>query len=266
MATAHLRHQLHLHRHQVTLRLLALLLLGLPTAALAQNKSYTKAKRGKNGQVKSVTVNNLPGYDERWYRPGFNIGLNMSRYRLEHSQYYVDRIKGGTGIAANAKVAPGFAVGFVNDVRLADHWNLRFIPGVSFLTRQVEFEKVGNATEEINNQEIGSTQLDVPLLIKFKSDRRRNTRMYLVGGVRQSFNIGNRRRDPERNQMQVGTSDFAIEYGVGLDLFYPFFKFAPELRFSHGLTNLAQPGAPDVYSRSFQRIRSNTVTLYFTFE
>jgi hypothetical protein len=265
MATAYLRHQLHLHRHQVRLRLWALLLLALPTAALAQNKTYSSAKRGKNGQVKSITVNNLPAYDERWYRPGFCIGLNASRYRLEHSQYYVDRLRNGQGVAANAKFSPGFSVGFVNDIRLADHWNLRFVPGVSFLTRQVEFKPVGAASDSIQDQEIGSTQLDLPLLIKFKSERRRNTRVYLVGGVRHSFNVGNRKRDPLRSQMQVGTSDFAIEYGVGLDLFYPFFKFAPELRFSHGLTNLAQ-AAPDVYSRSFQRIRSSSVTLYLTFE
>lgn len=242
-----------------------MLLLALPTAALAQKKSYSSAKRGKNGEVKSVTVNNLPGYDERWFRPGFYIGVNASRYRLEHSQEYVNRLSNGTGIAANAKVSPGFAVGFVGDVRLADYWNLRFTPGVSFLTRQIEFKSLGNATEEINDQEIGSTQVDLPLLLKFKSQRRRNTRVYMVGGVRPSFNVGNRRRDPERNPMQVGTSDFALEYGVGLDLFYPFFKFAPELRFSHGLSNLSV-AAPDVYSRSFQRIRSNTVTLYFTFE
>lgn len=265
MATAYVRHQLHLHGHQIKPRLLALLLLALPTAALAQKSGYTKAKRGKNGQVKSITVNNLPAYDERVYRPGFCIGLNASRYRLEHSQLYTNRISNGTGIAANAKVSPGFAVGFVNDLRLGDYWNLRFIPGVSFLTRQIEFKPVGSVAEEINDQEIGSTQVDLPLLVKFKSERRRNTRVYMVGGVRHSFNVGNRRKDPERNQMQVGTQEFALEYGVGLDLFYPFFKFAPELRFSHGLSNLSV-AAPDVYSQSFRRIRTNTVTLYFTFE
>ncbi|OON70386.1 hypothetical protein B0919_05350 [Hymenobacter sp. CRA2] len=232
---------------------------------MAQKKSYTSAKRGKNGQVKSVTVDNLTGYDDKWFHPGFYIGLNASRYRLEHSQAYVDRLRGGTGISANAKMSPGFAVGFVGDVRLADYWNLRFTPGVSFLTRQVEFKKVGAAPDSVQDQEIGSTQIDLPLLIKFKSDRRRNTRVYMVGGVRPSFNVGNRKKDPERSQMQVGNADFAIEYGVGLDLFYPFFKFAPELRFSHGLSNLSKPGN-DIYSTSFQRIRTNTVTLYLTFE
>ncbi|GAB2968151.1 hypothetical protein GCM10027048_43730 [Hymenobacter coalescens] len=265
MATAHVRHQLHLHRHQVKLRLLALLLIALPTAALAQKKSYTSAKRGKNGQVKSVTVNNLTGYDDRWFHPGFYIGLNASRYRLEHSQTYVNNLQNGQGIAANAMVSPGFAVGFVGDVRLTDYLSLRFTPGVSFLTREVEFKKIGAVGDSIQNQQIGSTQLDLPLLFKFKSERRRNTRVYMVGGVRPSFNVGNRKKDPERSQLQVGGSDFAIEYGVGLDLFYPFFKFAPELRFSHGLTNLSQ-SANDVYSQSFQRIRSNTVTLYLTFE
>ncbi|WP_262922895.1 hypothetical protein [Hymenobacter cellulosilyticus] len=43
------------------------------------------------------------------------------------------------------------------------------------------------------------------------------------------------------------------------------FKFAPELRFSHGLSNLLVPGK-DVYSRSLQSMKSNTVTLYLNFE
>ncbi|UYZ60449.1 type IX secretion/gliding motility protein PorT/SprT [Hymenobacter latericus] len=265
MATAHVWHKLHLHRHQVTLRLGVLLLLALPTAALGQKSSYSKASRGKNGRVKSVTVNNLPGYDTRWFHPGFFVGVNGSRYRLEHSQAYVNNLQNGQGIAANAKFSPGFAVGFIGDARLTDYLSIRFTPGVSFLTRQVEFKKIGSVADTIVDQEISFTQLDLPLLFKLKSERRRNTRVYLVGGVRPSVNVGTRRRDPVSSQLKLGNSDLAIEYGVGLDLFYPFFKFAPELRFSHGLPNMLQSGN-DVYTNSFQRVRSSTVTLYLNFE
>lgn len=266
MATAHLRHQLHLHRHQITLACAAALLLALPTTALAQKKSYSGANRSKNGRVKSVTVNNLPGYDDRWFHPGFYLGVNASRYRLEHSREYTRNLNNGiVGISANARVSPGFSVGFVGDVRLGDYFNLRFTPGVSFLTRKITFKPISGSAEGVFDQEIGTTQVDLPLLLKFKSDRRRNSRVYVVGGIRPSFNVGQRRRDPERSQLQVGSSDFAIEYGLGMDLFYPFFKFAPELRFSHGLPDLLQEGS-DRYTASFQRIRSNTVTLYFNFE
>jgi hypothetical protein len=230
----------------------------LPFGAQAQKK--TRANVSKKGVVKSINVDNLPDYDNRWFHPGFYVAPNFSSYRIEQSETYVR----AQGVTANSIISPGFSVGFVGDVRLANHFNLRFTPGVSFLTRRIEFKPL-YTSDSIETQEIGSTQLDFPLLLKFKSDRRRNTRVYVVGGVKPSFNVGNRRKDPERNLLRADNSDIAIEYGVGLDLFYPLFKFAPELRFSHGLTNLLQP-TPDVYSRSLQRMRAHTVTLFLTFE
>jgi hypothetical protein len=237
-----------------------LFLLLLPLGTHAQTQRKTRAKISKRGNVKSITVDNLADYDNRWFHPGFYIAPNFSSYRIEQSEAYVN----AQGVTANSIISPGFAVGFVGDVWLADHFNLRFAPGVSFLTRRIEFKPL-YTSDSIQTQEIGSTQLEFPLLLKFKSQRRRNTRVYVVGGVKPSFNVGNRRKDPDRNLLRADNTDLAIEYGVGLDLFYPLFKFAPELRFSHGLTNLLQP-TPDVYSRSLQSMRAHTVTLYFTFE
>lgn len=259
MATPHVRHKLHLYSAQIaSLGLLGFFLLLLPLGAQAQRK--TRANVSKKGNIKSITVDNLADYDNRWFHPGFYIAPNFSSYQLEHSQAYVS----AQGVTANAIISPGFSVGFVGDVRLANHFNLRFTPGVSFLTRRIDFKPL-LTSDSIETQEIGSTQLDFPVLLKFKSDRRRNTRVYVVGGVKPSFNVGNRRKDPERNLLQADNSDIALEYGIGLDLFYPLFKFAPELRFSHGLTNRLQPNT-DVYSRSLQRLRAHTVTLYLTFE
>ncbi|SNR31976.1 MULTISPECIES: porin family protein [Hymenobacter] len=266
MATPHVRHQLHLYRAKVgRLALLALAAATIPFAAEAQKKSRSSASRGKNGQVKSVTTENLPGYDSRALHLGMHVAPNFSRYKIEQAPGYPSQ-----GVSANSIISPGFTVGFLADVRLADYLSFNFAPGVSFMTRRIEFKPYGysqNTTqypsdpEEITTQEIGATQVNMPLLLKLKSQRRRNTRVYLVGGVNPNFNIGNRRKDPEVNLLRAASSDFAVEYGVGLDLFYPFFKFSPELRFSHGLKNLLEPGT-DVYSRSLQSMKSNTVTLY----
>lgn len=223
--------------------------------------------------MKSITVENLPGYDDKWFHPGFYIAPHASRFVIEQSPAYIANQGTSRGLTANSVMSPGFSVGFVGDARLGDYFNLRFAPGVSFVTRQIEFKPNGYSPDpanpddpkEIVTQEVGGTMVDFPLLLKFKSDRRRNTRVYLVGGLKPSVSVGSRRKDPEKNQLTAASSDLAVEYGVGLDLFYPFFKFAPELRFSHGLTNLYEP-ANNVYSRSLQSMRSNSVTLYLTFE
>jgi hypothetical protein len=223
--------------------------------------------------VKSITVNNLPGYDDRWFHPGFYIAPHSSRFVLEQSPAYIQNQNTNRGLTANSLNGAGFSVGFVGDARLGDYFNLRFAPGVSFISRQIEFKPRGytsdpadpNDPDELVNQEIGSTQADFPLLLKFHSERRRNTRVYVVGGLKPSVTVGNRRKDEEKNQITTANSDLAVEYGIGLDLFYPFFKFAPELRFSHGLKNLYQ-AENNIYSNSLQSLRSNTVTLYLTFE
>lgn len=238
----------------------------LSLGAQAQKKSRTSASRNKRGVVKSVTTDNLVGYDDRGLHLGMYVAPNFSRYKIERAPGYPSQ-----GVSANSVVSPGFSVGFLGDLRLGNYGALTFAPGVSFLTRRIEFKNQGysqnlvaypNDPDEIEDQEIGSTQVDFPLLFKLKSERRRNTRMYLVGGVKPSINIGGRRKNPEVNLLEAADTDIAIEYGVGLDLFYPFFKFSPELRFSHGLTNLYVPGNNDVYSRSLQSMKSNTVTLY----
>lgn len=266
MATPHVRYQLHLHGAKITrLAIVALALGTLPLGVQAQKKSSSGASRGKNGRVKSVTVNNLPGYDDRWLHLGMYVAPNFSRYKIEQAEGYPQQ-----GISVNSIISPGGSVGFLADVRIGQYGAFNFAPGVSFITRRVEVKNFSYSPQtstdplpdDLQDQEIGTTQLDLPLLFKLKSERRHNSRVYIIGGVKPSFTIGNRQKEGDLNLLEAGRSDIAIEYGVGMDLFYPFFKFSPELRFSHGLTNLYVPGNTDVYSRSLQSMRSNTVTLY----
>lgn len=277
MATPHVRHQLGLHGAQVAPRrrpqasktvrwpwLALVVLLGLPLAAQAQRKRKDDVNRGKNGVIKSITVDNLPAYNDRFFRPGFYIAPLFSRFFIEQSATYVQQ----ANIAANSIISPGLAVGFIGDIRLgkpATPLHLRFAPGVSFLTRRVEFQGLSGQADTVYTQEVGTTQLEFPLLLKYQSRRRRNTRVYFIGGVKPSMTLGTRLSDPLRNQVRVSKQDLTIEYGFGLDLFYPLFKFGPELRFSHGLRNLLEPRG-DGYSQRLQSLKTNTVTLYLNIE
>lgn len=242
------------------LGLLALALL-LPGTARAQNK----VDRSKKGKVRGITVNNLPAYDDRWFHPGLYVALSGTRYFIEPSQYYIDK----GHVTANAIVSPTFGVGIIGDVRLGGYQSpfiLRFAPGVVFASRRVEFTPRGySVPDSIKTQEITSTVIQFPLLLKYQSDRRRNTRVYMIAGLSPSLTVGNRRDDGFRNVLRATDRDLALEYGVGLDLFYPLFKFAPELRFSHGLRNVLV-SRPDVFSRSLQSMRTNAVTLYINIQ
>lgn len=246
-------------------RLLVLaLVLALPLAAQAQRKRSDDIKRTKKGVVKSITVDNLPAYNNRFFRPGFYIAPLYSRFFVEQSAYYIQQ----GNIAANSVVSPGLAVGFIGDIRLGPPttpFHLRFAPGVSFLSRKVEFKGLSSQADTVYTQEVGTTQLEFPLLLKYQSQRRRNTRVYFIGGIKPSTTVGTRLSDPLRNQLRATKQDLTLEYGFGLDLFYPLFKFGPELRFSHGLRNVLAPRS-DAYSQRLQSLKTNSVTLYLNFE
>lgn len=275
MATPHVRNQLHLYGAQITsssicrglVPLLLLLLLAGP--ALAQRKRSDAIDRSRKGHIKGITVENLSNYNDRFFRPGIYIAPNFSRFFLEQSAAYFQAAQNGRGLAANSIISPGFAVGFIGDIRLGNPstpFHLRFAPGLNFMTRRVEFKSAGvGQPDTIRNQEVGTTQLELPLLLKYQSNRRRNTRFYMIGGVKPSIAVTQRQSTPAINQLTVARNDVLLEYGFGLDLFYPYFKFGPELRFSHGLRNILAP-RDNQYSNSLQSLRTNTVTLYLNIE
>ena len=246
MAFSYLRYQLYLHRYKVVFLFCVILFLVAPKFnVLAQNKKYIRQ--------------NLSNHDEKTMHYGFYLAVNASRFNLEHSSYYVERLR--DSMLVNPKFYPGFSIGFILNRRITDFIDLRFLPGVSFYSRGVEYK---TSTQTVT-QEMGATAIEFPLLFKFKSLRRGNVRMYFVGGAKAGVDIGNKKKANASTELEVNSQDFAIEYGVGLDMFYPFFKFAPELRFSNGLTNRYASGV-NPYSRSVQAVRSNTVTLYLNFE
>lgn len=246
------------------------MLLGLLLAtgpALAQRKRSDAIDRNKKGRIKGITVENLSNYNQRFYRPGLSIAPSFSRFFIEQSPLYIQNIQQGQGVSANAIISPGLGVYFTNDIRLGGPrtpFHLRFVPGLSFMTRQIEF-RGGGKPDTLRTQEVSTTQLELPLLLKYQSERRRNTRMYMIAGIKSSFAVTQRQNTPAINQLTVAKSDLMLEYGFGLDLFYPYFKFGPELRFSHGLRNILAPRNNN-YSNALQSLRTNTVTLYLNIE
>ena len=108
--------------------------------------------------------------------------------------------------------------------------------------------------------------VELPLLLKFKAKRRSNARMYLVGGIKPGIDLGSGKSDenPDRG-LAVEKFDLALEYGFGVDMFYPFFKFAPEIRFSHGLVNQHKP-TQSQYSRLLQKQTNHNISLILFFE
>jgi len=241
MASTYLWHQFYLYRCKIIAFSFLLFGIGLP------------------GSAQHVVKKNLPNHDYKRMHYGLFLALNASRFQVQHSQYYVNQQK--DTMLVNPKFGPGFMGGFIINKRITDFIDTRFVPGVAFYSRTVVFDSHG---EELA-QEMPSIAMEFPLQIKLKSLRRGNVRMYFVGGAKVTTDFGNKRKGNDSNELEFTNQDVAVEYGVGLELFYPYFKFAPELRFSNGLLNRYSANK-NPYGLSTQSLRSNTVTLYFNFE
>src|SRR5687768_9462857 len=126
MAITHFWNMLNLHWNKIVS--VTCLFLFLTSAAFAQKK--------KNDRILG---NNLPGYDDKLMHYGFYLGATASHFNVEHSQEYVAQLPSGA-IVANAKTTPSFTLGFVLSRRLGDYFNLRFLPGVGFYNRIIDFE------------------------------------------------------------------------------------------------------------------------------
>ncbi|WP_237143985.1 type IX secretion/gliding motility protein PorT/SprT [Pontibacter pamirensis] len=220
---------------------------------------------------KKVHDLNKPGYDERPVHYGFYLSMPLTRYDVQHSQSYADRLAQGGDEAVNAKTDFGFYTGLVLNVRLVDYLDARFVPGVGFYGRTLAFSNVevpGLETQPVMNETISNVMIELPVLLKYKAKRRSNFRPYIVAGVKPGIDLGKGTNGTIANdiKLEVENFDLALEYGIGLDIFYPYFKFAPELRFSHGLINQHRPVANSVYSNYIQKLTNHNVSLIFFFE
>ena len=102
-------------------------------------------------------------------------------------------------------------------------------------------------------------------MLKVRSERKKNFRMYILGGVKPSMEIGSRLKERTEAQLRTLSSDIAVEYGFGFDIYFEMFKFAPEIRFSHGFNNMLNED-PNIFATSVESLKSHTVTIYLNFE
>ena len=170
-------------------------------------------------------VENLPTFDERKLHYGFYLGLNQNDFKLN--------LRNSTIQNADITVAPtaGFNVGLIADFRLHKNLNLRLEPGLVSNSKNIYFNHL--ATKQDSVREIGSTYLHVPVIFKFSTDRYKNIRPYLLGGVSYNYNFSSNEANQDDNssgQFRMKTHNFMYEVGMGIDIYLYYFKFSPSIR------------------------------------
>lgn len=212
-------------------------------------------------QLRWIQKNN-PNYDNRKLTYGFLIGIHTSAYQIKYSDQFVTQAF-DTVHSVLPDWSAGFSLGFIVNLRATEFLDLRVTPKVSFYEHKLEYRYTFGVP---NNQLIETTMVELPMLLKYKSVRRGNIRMYMVGGINPGIEAsGKKALENSTNSLEVKQLNLSLEAGFGFDLYYPLFKFSPEIRFSRGIVDILD-NRTNIYGQPLKRVNTNTISVYFLFQ
>ena len=188
-------------------------------------------------------VEYLPKFDRKLLHYGFYLGLNQNDFKLSFTDKQIPNPAGGFYSKPNITVVPsaGFNVGLIADLRLHKNLSLRLEPGLVSNTKQIIFNHLKDAPiPQDSIRDIGSTYLHIPLVFKFSTDRYKNIRPYVLGGISYDYNFSSNQDNQDDNsagQFRMKTHNFMYEVGLGIDFYLFYFKFSPSLRAVFAVNN-----------------------------
>jgi hypothetical protein len=214
------------------------------------------------GQTFKWARQHNPNYDERKISYGFMIGIHTSAYQVKYSDKFVTQAF-DTVHSVLTPFAPGFSLGFLINLRLNSDLDLRIMPKAGFYDHHLEY----NYTDETSQSQLTeTTMVEFPILLKYKSMRRGNVRMYMVGGITPSIEAsGKNDIQASTEVLDIRQTNLSLDAGFGFDFYFPLFKFSQEIRFSRGIANMLGPD-PSSFKEPLQRVNTNTISVYFIFQ
>jgi hypothetical protein len=209
---------------------------------------------------------NKSWYDDKLLHFGFSIGFNTMDFNITPSQasFAADSV-----YPEVSRLNPGINIQIVTDFHPVNHFDIRFLPGVSFGQRNIRYYK--NQVLYNEQQKLESSFIEFPLLLKYKGDRLNNVRPYLITGLNYRYDLAAKKEfDPDRPVfIRIKRPDLYYEMGAGLDFYLTYFKFSIELKMSNGIRNIivndTDPGH-EIFRDAIDKMKSQIWVLAFHFE
>lgn len=234
--------------------------------------------------IAQAHAQNNPYVDDKLVHIGFFLGLDMMSFHIEENdsltQLGVPGSNGNVYHPRTSVVGPGFEVGFITDLRLTRHLNLRFTPGLHFGERTIQYKSY--TTNEIDDpksgdgskQSILTIPVSIPLYLKWSAEREVNYRPYVIVGGGVQFECF---RDKEKVLLQKPFDAF-ISAGFGCDFYFRWFKLCPEIKYKIGFLDVNVPTTDKqeegwgvgedyhFYSNAIKRMTNQQLSIVFNFE
>ena len=158
-------------------------------------------------------------------------------------------------------------MGVLGEMRLTNHLSLRLCPSMHFGQKHVLFHE--QVSQRDTTQNIKSTYISFPIDLKVAAPRYNNFRPYFLAGVNPMIDLTARKR----GALRMKPMDCYLEVGMGCDVYLPFFKLIPELKFCFGLADILQKDRSDLidaslhkFTKSVDEARSRMIVLTLYFE
>lgn len=214
-------------------------------------------------KAQKAKVLNQSTHDDRAIHFGFCLGLNSMSFEVRPSfqNYLKDSLLADVG-----KPGTGFHIQVISNYRLGNYFDLRFLPGVAFGQRQLNFYKNNQLVSDKHKLE--SNFLEFPLLLKYKAKRLNNVRPYVITGANVRYDLAKTFSEDDGVYIDLKNLDVYYEAGTGIDFYMPYFKMSIELKLSYGLTNALNKrstGQPE-FQNSIEKLNSKIWMLSFHFE
>ena len=206
---------------------------------------------------------NFQGFQQKNYYFGITLGSNSSRFTPFNSQAYIysDSIKTIESISG-----PGFNLGIVTNLKIGQYFDFRFLPTLSFAERNLQYAR-NSRSQPKSKRQFESIFLEMPFQFRFKSAPYKDKRVFVIGGVKYAFDVATDARANKADAIvKISPHDFSVEYGAGIQFFFPYFIFSPEIKISHGIGNtlLFNPNLEE--STVLEKVLSRTFTISLHFE
>jgi hypothetical protein len=208
---------------------------------------------------------NFLDFNKRSYYFGITLAYNKSDYQIFKGKNFLPINNDSIAVLEGAK-GPGFNLQIVSNLKIGENFDLRFLPGFSFAERLVEYDPL-RKTAKNYEKGVESVFVELPFHVRYKSAPYHDKRMFVMGGIKYSYDIQHKSRGRIcPTCLKVSPADFQVEMGTGIQMFFPYFIFSPEIKFSRGLGNILiyQNGLQE--SNVIEKMMSRTFTVSLHFE
>ena len=246
-------------------------------------------------QAQRRAVRYLANYENEPYHFGFLLAYNQMMYTIKTVEGYqnipcpinswpsgnfdIENTQNLYVYSIETQQCPGFTVGIIGSKRLGRYFDLRFIPSLSFSERRINYTIAIDGKENLRHltKSIGTTFVEFPLNIKYRSKRYNNIGAYVFGGINPKIDLASQKENKEVNSegnefinnMVTKRFDCALEIGAGFDIYNQWFKMGVEVKMSYGFLDIVKRNPDEmalIYTAPIDRLSNKLFQVSLLFE